>query len=252
MQVISVWNEKGGVGKTTISFNVATILARRGKRVLCLDFDPQANLTSFFEKDMQRKFSKKNIGQLAACNFKGMDKSTYKSRFSHLDYVRGCNYEPSLESIDTLYSSLANLDDLYDFCIIDCHPDFSHMSQSALFASNLVLVPIALDAFSRDNLNLVSNHLSSIEELREEFFPGDYELDYWIFGNRVAKRKSQINVYQDLVTKHDYPMLDLCISESAAISSANAVHKPVFAHRKNAAPAHDLEELVDVIEVGVK
>lgn len=252
MKVISVWNEKGGVGKTTISFNVATILANRGKRVLCLDFDPQANLTSFFEKDMQRKHSKKDIGQLAICNFDGMDKSTYKSKFNNLDYVRGCNYEPNLDSIMSLRTALTGMDRIYDYCIVDCHPDFSHASQSALFASDLVLVPIALDAFSRDNLNLVTNHIESIEYLREGQLQEDYELDYWIFGNRVAKRKSQINVYQDLVTKHDYPMLDLCISESAVVSSANAIHKPVYAHRKNAAPAHDLEELVDVIEMGVK
>ena len=252
MKTISVWNEKGGVGKTTISFNVATILASRGKKVLCLDFDPQANLTSFFEKDLQRKFSKKNIGQLAGCNFKGMDKSIYKSRFVNLDYIRGCNKEAELQNINALRTALEDLDKMYEFCIIDCHPDYSHTSQSALFASDLVLVPIALDAFSRDNLNLVSNHIETIEYLREEYLQDNYELDYWIFGNRVAKRKSQISVYQDLVTKHDYPMLDLCISESAVVSSANAIHKPVFAHRKNALPAHDLEELVDVIEMGVK
>ncbi len=52
MKKITVWNRKGGVGKTTISINLAYELHRKGKKVLCLDLDGQANLTSFFEADM--------------------------------------------------------------------------------------------------------------------------------------------------------------------------------------------------------
>lgn len=54
MKTITVWNMKGGVGKNTLTFNLAANFEHQGKRVLCMDFDPQANLT-FFLRGMQRE-----------------------------------------------------------------------------------------------------------------------------------------------------------------------------------------------------
>ena len=55
MITITTWNMKGGTGKTTTTFNLATNYARAGKKVLCIDLDIQANLTAFFEKDMHKR-----------------------------------------------------------------------------------------------------------------------------------------------------------------------------------------------------
>ena len=252
MKVITVWNEKGGVGKTTTSFNLATSLARRGHKVLALDFDTQANLTSLLAQPNKANYGRKGIGELAECHFKGIDKSAYRSRFENLSFIRGCNTEMNVKAIDDLYNSLVDTEENYEYIIIDCHPDFSHASQSALFASDLVLIPIMLDSFCRDNLNLVSNHISMIEDFREEFLENkEPDIDYWIFANRIANRNYQENVYRELVAKHEYPMLDLCISEASAVSSASLQKKPVFKHRSKSAAAIDFEELADVVEGGV-
>ena len=250
MKVITVWNEKGGVGKTTTSFNLATSLARRGHKVLALDFDTQANLTSLLAP-VKADFAKKDIGKLAEYRFKGLEKSAYRSRFTSLSYVRGSNTDMNIKAIDDLYNALVDADE-YEYVVIDCHPDFSHASQSALFASDLVLIPIMLDSFCRDNLNLVSNHISMVESFREEFLEDkEPDIDYWICANRTANRKDQKNVYRELVVEHEYPMLDLCISEAAAVSSASLQKKPVFKHRSKSAAAIDFEELADVVEGGV-
>lgn len=250
MRTITVWNMKGGVGKTTLSFNLAANLSRRGHRVLCIDLDAQANLTSFFEKGAEHRPRKDHICQLAQQHFSKIRRSIYKSKYENLDYIRGCNLETRIANIQDLWNGLALVGEIYDYCIIDCHPDFSHATQSALFGTDTVLVPILLDGFSRDNLNLVNRNITVIEQFREGTVCGEKlgtDISYYIIANRVANRKSQKEVYQDLVMRHDYPFIDVCISEGSAVQSANALHKPLYMHRKNATPTKDIEELTDIL-----
>lgn len=250
MKTITVWNMKGGVGKTTLSFNLAANLEHRGGRILCIDFDPQANLTSFFEKNAEQKGRKYDIYELAAKSFEGLGKSVYRSKYRGIDYIKGSNRQPGMTPhIYDLAAALRGVETGYDYCLIDCHPDFSDITQIALFTADLVLIPILLDGFSRDNLNLVKSHLMEIEYLKDSYTgKEESELSYCIIANRVANRKSQKEVYRDMITKHDYPILDICISEGAAVQSANAVHKPLYAHRSNAASSRDMQELTEYVK----
>ena len=249
MKTITVWNMKGGVGKTTISFNLAANLAAKGKRVFCMDLDPQANLTSYFETGNKARLHKENLSMLSARKFEDIKKGIYRSKYKNLDFIRGCNYEVNIESICDMKDGLEQVEAAYDYCILDCHPDFSRITQSALYATDLVLVPINLDGFSRDNLNLVQSNLAIIEQIKEERLSDgqDSEIPYYIISNRVANRRTQKEVYQDLVTKHDYPILDICVSESAAVASSTAAHKPLYAHRRFSSVARDLAELADAV-----
>lgn len=249
MKTITVWNMKGGVGKTTISFNLAANLAAKGKRVLCLDLDSQANLTSYFETGSKAHLHKENLSILAARKFAEMKKGIYRSKYKNLDFLRGCNCEVNIASIQDMKDGIEQVEALYDYCVLDCHPDFSCITQSALYATDLVLVPINLDGFSRDNLNLVENNLALIEQIREEncLEGTDPEIPYYIISNRVANRRCQKEVYQDLVMRHAYPILDICISESAAVASSTAAHKPLYAHRRFSSVTRDLLELTDTM-----
>ena len=83
MKIITVWNRKGGVGKTTISFNLASALAtEHQKRVLVLDLDEQMNLSLMIERTSKRSY--KNIAELAECNFRDMKKAVYRGRYPGL------------------------------------------------------------------------------------------------------------------------------------------------------------------------
>lgn len=249
MKTITVWNMKGGVGKTTLTFNLAANFEQQGKRVLCLDFDSQANLTSFFERNAERKGRKYDIYELAANSFSGLGKSIYKSKYGGIDYIKGSNQQAALvPEIHALATELRETGQNYDYCLIDCHPDFSAMTRIALFTADLVIVPILLDGFSRDNLNIVRNCIEKMEYVLDDYSGGKVtELPYCVVANRVANRKSQKDVYRDIMTRHDYPVLDICISEGAAVQSANQIHKPLYAHRKNAASSHDLQEFAEYI-----
>ena len=92
MITITTWNMKGGTGKTTTTFNLATNYARAGKKVLCIDLDIQANLTAFFEKDMHKR--KADIKQVLEKSV-SVDKAICHSRHS-VDFISGCNKRSSM------------------------------------------------------------------------------------------------------------------------------------------------------------
>jgi chromosome partitioning protein len=86
-----------------------------------------------------------------------VSKSIYHSRFDNIDYIKGSNdvMNISVSDINVLGKVLSHIASDYDVCLIDCHPDASVISENALAIADLVLIPINLDGFSRDNLNLV-------------------------------------------------------------------------------------------------
>ena len=242
MKKIAVWQMKGGVGKTTTSFNVAANLAHKGYKVLCLDLDIQCNLTSFFEKDLKKtKQSKPDIGQILEGK-KSIANAWYKSRLENLYFVRGS--EKSITPTDALVldRELELLADEFHYCIMDCHPDNSLKSQNALVTADLIVTPMILDNFSRDNLNLVQKQIFDIDE---EF---NTEKHFCVFVNRIRNLKCQKQVYKDLIQQHDYPILANAISESSAVYSALLTYKPLYLHRKNAQVTKDFELLTEEIE----
>lgn len=242
MNIITTWNLKGGTGKTTTTFNLAATYAAQDKKVLVLDLDMQANLTSFFDTDISKhKRSKPDIDQVIRG---GIDirKAIYHSRFSNLDFIKGSNDIMFLElaDIDILGKHLATIADDYDICVIDTHPDASILSENALAISDLVLIPISLDGFSRDNLNLVIREIIDLESKCGE-------INFKIFVNKLKNLKSQKIVYGDLVKNHDYPVLETSVSDYSGIQSALLKHKPLFMHRSKSLVNRDYEDLADEV-----
>lgn len=91
MIIITTWNLKGGTGKTTTTFNLAANYAKEGKRVLLVDLDMQANLTSFFDDDIvKHKENKPDITSILN-GASRIEEGIYHSRFENLDIVKGSN-----------------------------------------------------------------------------------------------------------------------------------------------------------------
>lgn len=173
MRVISFLNLKGGVAKTTSVINTAAILARRGKSVLAVDADSQCNLTDFLSA------VKPGI-TLAHALRSAPDAGNTAFMAIHLTTIAGVHIIPAddslmgldLTSAASLYTNC--LEDLkgrlrmegllFDYVLIDCPPAFNAASTAALLASDEVVIPIKLDAFS---LRGMANLTKQIENMRQ-------------------------------------------------------------------------------------
>jgi chromosome partitioning protein len=139
MVTIAVTNQKGGVGKTTIAFNLAQILAAcHGKKVLAIDNDPQANLTSSFTEKAATSYIKD------AFDDKPLAPETVSRNISFVgaDISLASVAERDFQVVFKLNESLERIKDRYDYIIIDCLPSFGHLHLSALIAADYVLIPI--------------------------------------------------------------------------------------------------------------
>ena len=146
----------------------------------------------------------------------------------------------NLADIDVLGKHLATIANEYDICVIDTHPDASILTENALAISDMVLIPISLDGFSRDNLNLVIKEIIKLETRCGE-------INFKVFVNKLKNLRSQRIVYSDLVENHDYPLLETSVSDYSGIQSALLKHKPLFMHRSKSVVNRDYEDLADEV-----
>ena len=174
-RIITVANQKGGVTKTTVCQHLSYILAEQGRRVLCVDFDPQTNLTSSLLSE----------GQAPALNISGImtrlledqdlpDPISYIQRCGKVDLISGSKSLGKLEtSLLTemgterfLQEILSPLRPLYDYIIIDTNRTASPLMTNALTAADSVLIPICPEFYSTEGLtDLIASVLKNRRRL---------------------------------------------------------------------------------------
>jgi len=160
-------NQKGGVGKTTTVINLGAYLARAGKRVLLVDFDPQANLTSGVGGAKKAKGAYEVIS--GQTTMRDIIKSTK---------VEGLYLAPSsidlsgatVELVDKegrdhyLKNALALVKDEYDFVLIDCPPSLGVLTLNGLSAADEVLIPLQCEYFALEGLSLILQTIQLVQK----------------------------------------------------------------------------------------
>lgn len=202
MDIISFINYKGGVGKTTLTANVAAELAYRGKRVLVVDLDPQTNLTlSFIDLDKWQELDEEgktikhwydefldadldeSLSELIVVPDKvnnilnQLNSQGYVHLISsHLELINldmelatryGGNSERTIRSsflrlFSRLKKGLEEVEDDYDLVLIDCPPNFNIVTQNAIIASNMYLVPAKADFLSTLGIDQLVRHIDAL------------------------------------------------------------------------------------------
>jgi chromosome partitioning protein len=172
-KIIAISNQKGGVGKTTTSVNLAASLAVLEKRVVLIDFDPQANATSSLGVKIDPET--KTIYNLIEndCSTDDCIKNTKLKYFdiipSHIDLV-GIEIE-SINLIDREYllkNAITPLLNIYDYILIDCPPSLGLLTINALTASKTVIIPIQCEYLALEGLGKLLNTIKNIQKLHNE------------------------------------------------------------------------------------
>ena len=165
--IYSIMNQKGGVAKTTSTFNIGAILAEKGKRVLLVDLDPQHSLTIALGIDDELTKSIYNV----ICEKEDINNVILE--VSENLYVAPSNLELSIAELQLvsmmaresiLKKALDKVKDNYDIILIDCPPSLSLLTVNALVASNEVIVPTATDYLSYKGLELLIDTINNVKE----------------------------------------------------------------------------------------
>ena len=176
-KIISVANQKGGVGKTTTTVNLATILAKRGKKVLLIDADPQGNATSGLGLDKDIEPSTYDILVNEVELEEAMQDTIIKNLKVCPANMNLAGAEVELVSMMSREQRLKEKVDIikekFDYVFIDCPPSLGLITLNAFTASNSVLIPVQCEYFALEGLgqllntiNLVKKHLN--KEIRIE------------------------------------------------------------------------------------
>ncbi|MPM58435.1 Sporulation initiation inhibitor protein Soj [bioreactor metagenome] len=173
MKVISIANQKGGVGKTTTTMNLAAGLVQAGKKVLCIDYDPQGNLSNYlaYEPDggltiselMIAVANRQQVDVAAAicCNDEGIDYIPSSILLAGADMFLA----PVVCREQVLKRLLADAElQEYDFVLIDCLPSLGVLLTNALTASDEVLIPVQAQKFALDGLSQLQQVIEMVQQ----------------------------------------------------------------------------------------
>jgi chromosome partitioning protein len=173
--IIAITNQKGGVGKTTTVLNIGAYLAVRGKKVLVVDIDPQANLTSGLGANQQIDTSNQKINKLTTydvlINKKNVSEVVIKSNLSNLDILpsgielAGAEVElvSSLSRENILKRALDTVRESYDFILIDCPPSLGLLTINGLVAADQIIIPVQSEYFALEGLGQLMNTIKLIK-----------------------------------------------------------------------------------------
>lgn len=227
-KIISVANQKGGVGKTTTTINLSAALAEKGKKILIIDIDPQGNTSSGFGVDKNQKDNTVYELILGYCPI--------NEAIIH-EVVPGIDLIPSnvnlagaeIELIDKthkeaiLKKELDYVRDDYDFIMIDCPPSLNVLTVNAMVASDTVLVPIQCEFYALEGLSQLIHTINLVRERLNRSL--DIEgIVFTMYDSRTNLSQQVVENVKAHVTQHIYETM---IPRNVRLAEAPSYGEPI-------------------------
>lgn len=230
-KIIAIANQKGGVGKTTTAINLAASLAALEFRTLVVDADPQANSTSGLGIDPSEVENSIYECMVEAASPKEIiletDISFLHLMPSHIDLVGA---EVEMVNIsnreERMRSALAQVNDDYDFIIIDCSPSLGLITINALTAANSVIIPVQCEYFALEGLDKL---LNTIKIIQSRLNP-ELEIEGILLTMYDVRLRLSNQVVEDVQTHFKSMVFQTLIPRNIKLSEAPSFGVPAIAH----------------------
>ncbi|MBW4638159.1 MAG: AAA family ATPase [Gloeocapsa sp. UFS-A4-WI-NPMV-4B04] len=239
MKIIAIYHNKGGVGKTTVAVNLAAALSQKGKRVLLIDIDSQANTTFAtgllkfqFEEDDDLK--DKNVYHLLKSGeFDFIPDIVRKSQYfnnpeldvipSHITLIDGQSTLNKIAAAKSrLITKLKRVETNYDIVIIDTPPSRDYYAEVALITTDYLIIPSDLKPFANQGLPTVLNFIKEADEYRELIGKQPINL-LGVLASKISTNSKFLQYtfpkQRDVITeRYNLPLMETVIYDRTALS----------------------------------
>lgn len=245
-KIVSIANQKGGVGKSTTAINLAACLAEKKKNILLIDLDPQSNTTSGYG------IEKENINHsvyeliMGECS---TDEAVLNLEYPKMDIISSVPdlAGAEIELLDfedkefRLKNALDSIKDNYDYIFIDCPPSLSMITINGLAASDSILIPMQAEYYAMEGLALLIN---TIEMIRENINP-DLDIQGILFTMYDGRTKLSQEIVENVKTNLNVKIYNTVIPRNVRLAEAPSYGVPINLYDKKSKGAKAYLSLAD-------